>query len=201
MAARGAKGDQGLGALVRERQDLLEEWQKRDAMRIAAVSQAPDKRDKVAESTNGARLVAIDARVVEIDKRLGPNFRTTRRWRVPCHYQSRKCRPSSAPTKHWCYCSTRRNGSPLQRKPSSGSCPRRICAGFAPTSAPRRLLARWPPCAAASMRRPGPTTAPPHVLSYVQRAEMVCASIRAELMRSIRPCSARLTSFCKASTF
>jgi len=39
MAARGAKGDPKLAALVRERQDLVAEWQKRDAVRSAVVAQ------------------------------------------------------------------------------------------------------------------------------------------------------------------
>ncbi len=74
MAVRSTRGDQQLAALVRERQDLLEEWQKRDAMRITAVSQPSDKRDMVAELANGTRLVAIDARIGEIDKRLVAEF-------------------------------------------------------------------------------------------------------------------------------
>ena len=44
MAARGAKGDAALAALVRERQDLVAEWQKRDACaqrgRVAGARQA-----------------------------------------------------------------------------------------------------------------------------------------------------------------
>jgi hypothetical protein len=52
MAARGARGDPALAALVRERQDRVGEWQKRDQARGAAVSQAPDKRDRAAEAAN-----------------------------------------------------------------------------------------------------------------------------------------------------
>ena len=74
MAARGAKGDARLAALVRERQDLVAEWQKRDGVRSAAVSQAPDKRDRAAEAANVARLAAIDTRIAEIDKRLAAEF-------------------------------------------------------------------------------------------------------------------------------
>ena len=74
MAARGAKGDAKLAALVRERQDLVEEWQKRDQARSAAVSQSPDKRDKTAEAANVARLQGMDARITEIDKRLTAEF-------------------------------------------------------------------------------------------------------------------------------
>jgi CHAT domain-containing protein/tetratricopeptide (TPR) repeat protein len=74
MAARAAKDDAGLGVLIRERQDLVAEWQKRDQLRSAAVSQTPDKRDRQAESENVARLDAVDARIAVIDKRLATDF-------------------------------------------------------------------------------------------------------------------------------
>jgi hypothetical protein len=57
MAARGAKGDSSLATIVRERQDLVAEWQKRAGARTTAVSQAPDKRDRAAEAANAARLI------------------------------------------------------------------------------------------------------------------------------------------------
>src|SRR5262249_10628711 len=63
MAARGAKDDPKLAALVRERQDLVAEWQKRDQLRSAAVAQIPDKRDHSGEAENVARLNAIDTRI------------------------------------------------------------------------------------------------------------------------------------------
>jgi tetratricopeptide (TPR) repeat protein/CHAT domain-containing protein len=74
MAARGAKGDPKLAALVRERQDLVEEWQRRDQVRSAAVAQAPEKRNKDAEAENITRLAAIDDRIASIDKELAANF-------------------------------------------------------------------------------------------------------------------------------
>jgi tetratricopeptide (TPR) repeat protein/CHAT domain-containing protein len=74
MAARGAKNDPRLAALVRERQDLVAEWQKRDQVRSAAVAQAPEKRNAQAYAENVARLAAIDARTAEIDKRLNADF-------------------------------------------------------------------------------------------------------------------------------
>src|SRR5262249_20688089 len=70
MAARGAKGDLRLAALVRERQDLVAEWQQRDGARSAAVAQPPDKRNHHAEVANAARLAAIDTRIAEIDTTL-----------------------------------------------------------------------------------------------------------------------------------
>jgi CHAT domain-containing protein/tetratricopeptide (TPR) repeat protein len=74
MAARGAKGDPQLASFVRERQDLVAEWQKRDQLRSAAVVRAPDKRNREAEAENVARLAAIDARIAIIDKDLAANF-------------------------------------------------------------------------------------------------------------------------------
>jgi tetratricopeptide (TPR) repeat protein/CHAT domain-containing protein len=74
MAARGAKGDVKLASLVRERQDLLAEWQKRDQARTAAASTAPDKRNKQAEAENVARIGAIEARIGAIDTALKDGF-------------------------------------------------------------------------------------------------------------------------------
>ena len=68
------QGRCGLSHLVRERQDLVAEWQKRDGARSAAVSQAPDKRDRAAEAANVTRLAAIDTRIADIDKRLAADF-------------------------------------------------------------------------------------------------------------------------------
>jgi CHAT domain-containing protein len=74
MAARGAKGDPRLADVVRERQDLVAEWQKRDGARSAAVAQAPDKRDRSAEAVNVTRLAVIDTHIADIDKRLAAEF-------------------------------------------------------------------------------------------------------------------------------
>jgi CHAT domain-containing protein len=74
MAVRGAAGKPELATNVRERQDLVAEWQKRDAARSTAVSQPPDKRDKKTEAANVARLVEIDTRIGEIDTQLARVF-------------------------------------------------------------------------------------------------------------------------------
>ena len=74
MAERQATGDPKLAQLVRERQDLVDEWQKRDSVRSAAISQAPDERSSRKEARNFARLAAIDTRISEIDKRLAADF-------------------------------------------------------------------------------------------------------------------------------
>ena len=74
MAARGASGEPKLAALVRERQDLVAEWQKRDGLRNAWLGQPPDKRDAKAEADNQARLAAIEKRIAEIDQDLAAKF-------------------------------------------------------------------------------------------------------------------------------
>ena len=74
MAARSAKDDLKLAALVRERQDLVAEWQTRDARRTATRSQVPDQRNRPEVAANGSRLAAIDTRITEIDKRLAREF-------------------------------------------------------------------------------------------------------------------------------
>jgi CHAT domain-containing protein/tetratricopeptide (TPR) repeat protein len=78
MAARAGSGNAGLAALIRERQDLVDEWKKRDVVRSADLSRAPGKRD----GANVARLEGIDARIAEIDQRLAteyPDFATLAR--------------------------------------------------------------------------------------------------------------------------
>ncbi|MEO1608271.1 MAG: CHAT domain-containing tetratricopeptide repeat protein [Pseudomonadota bacterium] len=74
MAARQATGDPQLAADVRERQDLVDEWQKRDAFRTAAASQPPNRRNRQQEAQNAARLADIDKRIAGIDTRLAADF-------------------------------------------------------------------------------------------------------------------------------
>jgi CHAT domain-containing protein len=74
MAARGAKGDAKLATLIRERQDLVAEWQRRDQGRSAAVAQPPDQRNRDAEAENTSRLKDIDARIATLDKTLATDF-------------------------------------------------------------------------------------------------------------------------------
>ena len=74
MAVRGASENPNLAGIVRERQDLVAEWQRRDGLRSAAVAKAPDKRDRAAEAANLSRLASIDARIADIDRRLAADF-------------------------------------------------------------------------------------------------------------------------------
>jgi CHAT domain-containing protein/tetratricopeptide (TPR) repeat protein len=74
MAARGAAGDPKLAALVRERQNLVAEWQKREGLSNAWLGEAKEKRDAKAEAEDNARLAAIDTRIAEIDQELTVRF-------------------------------------------------------------------------------------------------------------------------------
>jgi len=74
MAARSALGSPQLGRLVRERQDLVSEWQSKDKQLIAAKSEPPTMRRADAEKTLADRLVAIDALLAEIDRQLAQEF-------------------------------------------------------------------------------------------------------------------------------
>ena len=74
MAARGASGDAALAVLVRERQDLVEEWQRREQIQAAALGQDQAKRDAKAEAENRDRMAEMDRRIAEIDNRLKASF-------------------------------------------------------------------------------------------------------------------------------
>ena len=74
MASRGATGDAKLAAIVRERDDLVAEWQAKDRLLDAAFSQPPEKRDRAIEEALRERMAAIDARLAEIDARLKHDF-------------------------------------------------------------------------------------------------------------------------------
>jgi hypothetical protein len=56
MAARSATGNTALAPLVRERQDLVAEWQVKDKQLIALKSELPAKRKPDAEKSLSDRL-------------------------------------------------------------------------------------------------------------------------------------------------
>lgn len=76
MAARGARGDGTLAALVRERQDRVAEWQGLDERRLSALAQMPGRQEGGDARGAGVqdKLAAIEARIGEIDKRLDAEF-------------------------------------------------------------------------------------------------------------------------------
>lgn len=74
MAARQAKGDAVLARRVRERQDLIIEWQAREKELIAARTMPPAKRNASSETELATRLATIDLRIVDIDRSLANDF-------------------------------------------------------------------------------------------------------------------------------
>src|SRR5262245_9686429 len=74
MAARSAKGSSELSLLVRERQDLVNEWQAKDKQLIAAKSEPVASRNAVAEKALSGRLAAIDTRLAVIVALLAKDF-------------------------------------------------------------------------------------------------------------------------------
>jgi tetratricopeptide (TPR) repeat protein/CHAT domain-containing protein len=74
MAARQAKGDGTLAHLVRERQDLVGEWQAKDKLLVAARAEAPAHRNVGTEAELNQRLAAIDTRIADIDRALAKDF-------------------------------------------------------------------------------------------------------------------------------
>jgi len=74
MAARQATGNSALAGIVRERQDLVGEWQARDKLLVAAITQSPDQRNAIGEQALHDRIAKIDARIAEIDKALARDF-------------------------------------------------------------------------------------------------------------------------------
>ena len=74
MAARGTEGDAKLSSIIRDRQDLLSEWEVRNAVQVATFSKPPEQRNAEAEAANAARLHEIVARIGEINSKLRAEF-------------------------------------------------------------------------------------------------------------------------------
>ena len=74
MAARQAKGDNALARLVRERQDLVGEWQAKDKLLITARAEPPVRRNAGIEAELNQRLIGISTRIAEIDRALAKDF-------------------------------------------------------------------------------------------------------------------------------
>lgn len=74
MAARQAAGSGDLARVVRERQDLVGEWQARDKVLVAAASLPTDRRDATSEAEQRSRLALIDVRLADIDRALAKDF-------------------------------------------------------------------------------------------------------------------------------
>ena len=74
MAARSAKGEPRLGSLIRERQDLVTEWQALEKVLVTASTLPPDRRNAATEQGDREKRNAIDARIREIDRSLAEGF-------------------------------------------------------------------------------------------------------------------------------
>jgi CHAT domain-containing protein/tetratricopeptide (TPR) repeat protein len=74
MAVRLSQGAGKLSEVIRERQDLLTEWQVKDRLLISARALSPDKRDALRERTLSTRLAEIDKRLSSIDLQLAKDF-------------------------------------------------------------------------------------------------------------------------------
>jgi tetratricopeptide (TPR) repeat protein/CHAT domain-containing protein len=74
MAARSARGTREFAGLVRERQDLVSEWEAKDKLLIAAKSEPPAKRYAAAEQALAGRLAEIEARLAEISQMFARDF-------------------------------------------------------------------------------------------------------------------------------
>ena len=74
MGARQARGGGALAGLVRERQDLVEDWQAKDKLLIMTRSAPPEHRNAQTEAILSARLGEIDSRRTAIDKTLAKEF-------------------------------------------------------------------------------------------------------------------------------
>jgi CHAT domain-containing protein/tetratricopeptide (TPR) repeat protein len=74
MAVRQASGNAELVGLVRERQQLVDEWQQYDKLLLAAASQSPEQRDAATEKQHRDRVSAIDLRIASIDRTFADRF-------------------------------------------------------------------------------------------------------------------------------
>src|SRR5262249_39155133 len=121
MAARGAKGDLRLAALVRERQDLVAEWQQRDGARSAPWRSHPTSAiimprwptpRGLPPSTRG---LPKSTRLLRTSSPTMPRLRAQRRFPPPT------CKLCSAPMRRWFYSLTQTVGTNrLPRRPLSG---------------------------------------------------------------------------------
>lgn len=74
MSIRHVKDSVAFAKSVRERQDLIEEWQALDKQVLAVHSQSPDKRNEIREQNARIRLKEIDDRIAVLENRLKKEF-------------------------------------------------------------------------------------------------------------------------------
>lgn len=74
MSVRSVHGEGPLAKLVRQRQDLVSEWQAKETRLISSRSVPPEQRKSEVEKALADRLAAIDKALVQIDSRLAKEF-------------------------------------------------------------------------------------------------------------------------------
>lgn len=74
MAARNAKNDPRLARLIRQRQDLVAEWNVRDKALLASASLAPERRNSETDQGLRQRIASIDRELEAIDRTLRSEF-------------------------------------------------------------------------------------------------------------------------------
>jgi tetratricopeptide (TPR) repeat protein/CHAT domain-containing protein len=74
MAMRVASGNPALAAVVRDRQDLMEQWQKLDALHNKDIALPLESRNATAEADVLSQLKDTDSRIAGLDKRLAAEF-------------------------------------------------------------------------------------------------------------------------------
>jgi tetratricopeptide (TPR) repeat protein len=74
MAARFAAGSSALAAVVRERQDLTQRWQRLDAAMVKAASEPPEQRNQAAEGELHQQLAAASTELDVLAARIAREF-------------------------------------------------------------------------------------------------------------------------------
>ena len=158
MAARSAKGSPQLAGLVRERQDLVSEWQAKDKLLIAAKSEPPAKRKADAEKALADRLAAIDTRLAEIDRRLAQDFPDYAALASPAPVSVAEVQAQLGADEALVLFLDTPEWKPLPEETFIWVVTKSDVRWVRSDLARRRSPARWRRCVAASMRRRGTAT-------------------------------------------
>jgi tetratricopeptide (TPR) repeat protein len=124
FAARQASGNNGLSLLLRERQDLEQEFEKLDKSLIAAIAKPPEQRKKSDEEEFRSRIAEVKSRLGEIDLKVNREFPEYASLSRPSPISIAEAKPCSGQARPCC------NFSICLRRGLSGRLPRRTCAGY-----------------------------------------------------------------------
>jgi hypothetical protein len=204
MAARSAKGSSELAVLVRERQDLVGEWEAKDKLLIAAKANEPAKRKADAEKALADRLAAIDTRLSEINRRLAQDFPDYAALSSPAPVSVSDVQAQLDADEALVLFLDTSEWKPLPEESFIWVVTKTDVRWYAQTSARRRSPARWRRCAAASTMQRGGTPAgsgahKPWACPSPAGRPTRCPSPTPAPTHCIRPCSARFTTLSKGS--